>query len=73
MLPMCREFLSDADNTNVFASKVLSTTRLSERSSPERLVAVHDSPKGLENSHNGLHIFHGDNDIIPVDTHLLRE
>jgi hypothetical protein len=69
VLPMCRERMTNADNTNVLAVIVLLTTRLSELSSPERLVQTNSSSKKFERLHNGRHMIYRNDKIVPIDTH----
>jgi hypothetical protein len=70
---MSWEYSSDFDNGNVKAVIVFLSARLSELSSPERLAEVHTIPKSIKNFAYGTHIVYGNNNIVPVDTHLTNK
>jgi hypothetical protein len=70
VLPPGWEYFTNANDGYVLARVVLLTARLSELSSPERLVGINSKTKIFEFPNDGFGAFCGDNDIVPVDTHL---
>jgi hypothetical protein len=69
MLPSRREFHSDLDDTNVMAIIVFLSTRFPELTVPEGLVDVHLRTKMRKSVYDGLHVIHGDDNIVSIDTH----
>jgi len=65
-----RDITTKLDDAYVIARVILLTTRLSELSCPERLVAIHGEPKALQDSDDLVHIVNGDDHIVTKDTYL---
>jgi len=73
VVPMCRELMSNPDDTNVLAVIIFLTARLSELPSPERLAHVDLRTKMRKHMNNGFHVIYGDNQVVTVDAHLTNK